>query len=57
MPTEVHDFEYMQDFLRDGIRAGCSCGWESRNWSDDLIGAHDEWDNHCDQVFMEATGG
>jgi hypothetical protein len=54
---EIHDFEYESDFLEGGLRAACSCGWSAREVREDLMEAHEDWDNHCDQVFMEATGG
>lgn len=44
------------DFLRDDIDAGCSCGWEQDGLADEEA-AVDAWENHCDVVFMEATGG
>lgn len=45
-----------QDFVDATYTAECSCGWEGdeRNAEADAI---DDWENHCDVVFMEATGG
>ena len=51
-----HDLELDEDFI-DGTWTGlCSCGWESqpRNAEADAI---EDFSNHCDVVFMEATGG
>lgn len=56
MTVEQHDLEIEQSFLADGFRPACSCGWEGRV-HDDNEGAVDEWENHCDVVFMEAPGG
>lgn len=49
-----HDLMIGQDFIDGTWTAGCSCGWESdeRNAEADAI---DDWENHCDVVFMEAT--
>lgn len=33
----------------------CSCGWDSDTDHVDPGAAIDDWDNHCDVVFMEAT--
>ena len=35
----------------------CSCGWESQTKRNSVEDAIDDWENHCDVVFMEATGG
>lgn len=44
------------DFTTGQWCAECSCGWEGLRQHDDQEGATDEWENHCDVVFMEATG-
>lgn len=49
--------ELGSDFIEDGWTATCSCGWESQERHDAPADAVDEWENHCDVVFMEATGG
>ena len=46
-----------QDFASGAWTAECSCGWEHREECADEAEAIDAWDNHCDVVFMEATGG
>ena len=53
-----HVLCYVRDFLLDGIVAGCSCGWEGHLRFDymEQVDAADEWGDHCDSVFMEATG-
>lgn len=43
-------------FLSDNYTADCSCGWNGHP-HDDEADAVDEWENHCDAVFMEATDG
>jgi hypothetical protein len=54
--AQTHDLELDEDFVDGTWTAECSCGWESaeRNAEADAI---DDWENHCDVVFMEATGG
>ena len=54
---ETHDFIASESFLSYGIEPTCSCGWEAHRSVDTLEEAHEIWDNHCDQVIMEATGG
>lgn len=56
MTTEHHDLALTSDFLIGGYTANCSCGWESKQQAT-MTKARNEWENHCDQVFMEATGG
>lgn len=56
MPTETHDFMYEQSFLSDDVTPWCSCGWSGAECPD-KDAAVDAWENHCEQVFMEATGG
>lgn len=56
MPREDHDLELGQDFDSDKWIAVCSCGrWERE--CPTQAEAVDAWTDHCDQVFMEATGG
>jgi hypothetical protein len=54
--AETHEMDLEEDFIDGTSTAECSCGWESaeRNAEADAI---DDWENHCDVVFMEATGG
>lgn len=52
-----HVLFYVRDFLSPGYRAECSCGWLGREEHDTEGVAADEWGNHCDVVFMEATQG
>lgn len=55
MTDVAHTFEYTQSFLSDGYRAGCSCGWESRSEAQSVDLALDDWDNHCEDIFIAAT--
>lgn len=55
MSAETHDFEYQESFFDAQVVACCSCGWQARLESDDIYDARDEWDNHCEQVFIQAT--
>ncbi len=41
-------------FKSDTWRASCSCGWDGRD-RQTHDEAQDDWENHCDAVFMEAT--
>lgn len=43
------------DFVSDGLRAACTCGWQGRREHPDHDAVVDEWENHCDTVFMKAT--
>lgn len=54
MTTEQHDFEYEQDFLEDGFIPWCSCGWSGKA-RPTIEECQDEWENHCDTVFYDAT--
>ena len=45
-----------QDFLSGEHEVECSCGWAAGAFKDEAS-ADEAWDNHCDVVFMEATGG
>ena len=59
MDSEVHDFMVGQNFFADepyAILPECSCGWEGRGVTT-IKDAQEAWENHCDAVFMEATGG
>lgn len=54
MPVEDHLFEYEQHMDGEHI-PWCSCGWFG--WMvDDIEKAIESWENHCEQVFYEATG-
>lgn len=60
MSVENHDLELMSDFIEGGWTPGCSCGWlgrcqRSEDTHEAVEAATDEWENHCDVVFMEAT--
>lgn len=61
MRTEIHDCDVWLDTDISGYSrwwAWCSCGWEGPNFEADQHGkAVDAWDDHCERVFMEATGG
>ena len=50
-----HVLTIVQSFTSDDVTAECSCGWERGATDED--DAVDRWENHCDVVFMEATGG
>lgn len=52
--TEEHIAQIGQDFVGGKWEAGCSCGWEG-NQHELKSTAMDEWENHCDVVFMEST--
>jgi len=56
MTIDTHDLTIEADFLVDGYTPWCSCGWSGRR-EESSERAIDAWENHCDQVFMEATGG
>lgn len=45
-----------QDFHSGIWTSECSCGWDKDDLADENA-ALDAWENHCDVVFMEATGG
>lgn len=45
------------DFMSGFYEAECTCGWEDRQQYTTRHEAEDAWENHCDVVFMEATGG
>lgn len=49
-----HTLIYDQDFLGTW-QACCSCGWESSRRHETEAEAVEDFDNHCDVVFMEAT--
>lgn len=61
MSTEVHDCDvWLDSDVGDGSAwvAACSCGWQGALFDPDQHGhAVEAWENHCDVVFMEATGG
>lgn len=50
-----HVFILGHDFIDDTYNAECSCGWESQEAHVESADAMDDWDNHCDVAFMEAT--
>ena len=54
MTTEHHVMELEQHFLVEGVTAWCSCGWSGRR-RDSGREAVEDFDNHCEAVFMEAT--
>lgn len=51
----MHDDHYLFS-IRDGdtITPTCSCGWAGNDHTTEDA-AVDDWENHCDVVFMEAT--
>ena len=57
MATSEHVAGYEQDFASGDFTAFCSCGWESHSREKFHTSAEalNEWENHCDNVFMEAT--
>lgn len=58
MTIENHDLEV--DFNMDNPdqwTAVCSCGRWSSGPLESKEAAEDAWENHCDRIFMEATGG
>jgi hypothetical protein len=50
-----HVMHIGQGFLDGKWHTSCSCGWEGTGVHKTTVDAADEWDNHCDVVFMEAT--
>jgi hypothetical protein len=52
-----HVMEIGQSFLSGDWSVGCSCGWWTEREYTFRAAAIEDWDNHCDVVFMEATGG
>lgn len=52
--SEVHECEVCSTFLTSGYNAICSCGWEGPNVPTSMD-AIETWDDHCDNVFFEAT--
>lgn len=60
MTIEHHDFLIGSSFFHadDGrdIVPECSCGWEGER-QDSAERAQEAWEDHCEVVFMEATGG
>lgn len=52
---ETHDLHIESE--ADGHLATCSCGWEARRVCELKEVATEAWEDHCEQVFMEATGG
>lgn len=54
--SRTHVMVIGQDFLTDVWEVGCSCGWEAPVFFDTETDATDAWGDHCDVVFMEATG-
>lgn len=57
MATDVHDLVMTErDSMSGDFTACCSCGWEGEG-NDTQEQAIEDWENHCDVVFMEATGG
>ena len=59
MPTETHQYDFHVEDRGDiyGFRADCSCGWEGRRLHEEEEEAVDEWEFHCEDVFMAATSG
>ena len=57
MPTETHDLFLDRNDEDGGIQSWCSCEWSPRRGFATEVEAVEAWDNHCDQVFMAATGG
>jgi hypothetical protein len=59
--TEVHDCDVWMDTDISGDSmwvSSCSCGWQGRMFDPEQHAlAVEDWANHCDQVFMAATGG
>lgn len=54
MAAEEHTCFIGNDFLSDNWETSCSCGWAGHEHSTKEA-AFDEWENHTDVVFMEAT--
>lgn len=50
-----HSLFFIRDWLEPAYRAECSCGWLGRKEHETEAAAADEWENHCDVVFMVAT--
>ncbi len=55
MTTSEHIAVMGNDFVSNLWHASCSCGWESRHQRDDQDAATDDWELHCDAVFIDAT--
>lgn len=52
--SDEHTCFIGSDFLSDEWETSCSCGWTGSP-HDSEGAAFDEWENHTDVVFMEAT--
>jgi hypothetical protein len=57
MTRSEHEMIVGQNFDDTLITVECTCGWEALHPFVDAEQAADAFDNHCDVVFMEATGG
>lgn len=57
MTTTEHVMEIGTDFILGDWMVECSCGWGGPQVYARKAEAVDAWDDHCDAVFMEATGG
>jgi hypothetical protein len=57
MSVVEHEMIIGQNVTDTLITVECTCGWEALHPFVDAEEAADAWDNHCDVVFMEATGG
>jgi len=42
------------DFVSDAWECSCSCGWCGPERETKEV-AYEDWENHCDVAFMEAT--
>jgi hypothetical protein len=49
-----HVYQLASNFIRGGWEASCLCGWRGVN-RDTQDEAYEDWDDHCDIIFMEAT--
>lgn len=54
--ADEHVMYLDHDFLGTTYDVGCSCGWDRSGYGSRRA-AVDDWENHCDVVFMEATRG
>lgn len=56
MSVTQHDAEIQSDFIEGGYTAHCSCGWGGER-CETMAEAMEEWEDHCEVVFIEATSG
>jgi hypothetical protein len=50
-----HDGEVLADFLSGLHHASCSCGWDAVLDRLSSVEAWNDWETHCEQVFIESS--